>query len=183
MFEESGPSSRIEFYRASGPYGCLSNLYLAAVHFEGRTFPCSEYAYQFAKSNKPEIAEWLMAAPSPRLCASAAHGLLRYDVNPDWSRVKYERMRGVLLAKFGQHSPPGSRPCGYRRCRARRSIANRSYLGHRRQRQGQEPARRDAHGVARTDQRASSLRRVRRRICAFADGRRSAFRSRSLVRR
>jgi ribA/ribD-fused uncharacterized protein len=103
MFEEEAPSSRIEFYRSSGPYGCFSNLYMAEVDFEGRRFPCSEYAYQFAKPNKPAITEWLMAAPTPRLCASAAHGLLRYDVVSDWSTLKFSRMRAVLLAKFGQH--------------------------------------------------------------------------------
>jgi ribA/ribD-fused uncharacterized protein len=33
----------------------------------------------------------------------AAHGLYTWDIAPDWSRVKFDRMRGVLYAKFTQH--------------------------------------------------------------------------------
>jgi N-glycosidase YbiA len=95
-----GPSAQIEFYRAQGPYGCFSNLWLRPIVFEDREFRCSEYAYQFGKPNKPEIAEWLMAAPHPRLCAAAAHALLPYDVVPDWRPRRVDRMRRVLRVKF-----------------------------------------------------------------------------------
>jgi hypothetical protein len=33
----------------------------------------------------------------------AAHGLYIWDVAPDWSRIKFDRMRAVLRAKFDQH--------------------------------------------------------------------------------
>jgi hypothetical protein len=33
----------------------------------------------------------------------AAHGLYTWDIVPDWSQVKYDRMREVLHAKFTQH--------------------------------------------------------------------------------
>lgn len=33
----------------------------------------------------------------------AAHGLYTWDIAPGWSKVKFDRMRGVLYAKFSQH--------------------------------------------------------------------------------
>jgi ribA/ribD-fused uncharacterized protein len=94
----------IRFYRASEkPYGAFSNLYRRPVVFEGEEFATSEHAYQAGKARKPAVKEWLMAAPSPALLAMAAHGLYVWDVSPDWSKVKFERMKSVLLAKFTQH--------------------------------------------------------------------------------
>lgn len=92
--------SEIRFYRASGPYGFLSNLYPELVIFEGRGFTCAEYAYQFGKPAKPEVAAWLMAAPTPSLCAQAAHALFMWQVRSDWADIKVDRMRRVLAAKF-----------------------------------------------------------------------------------
>jgi hypothetical protein len=34
----------------------------------------------------------------------AAHGLYTWDIVPNWSKIKYERMKAVLRAKFVQHS-------------------------------------------------------------------------------
>ncbi|WP_336950247.1 NADAR family protein [Sphingobium aromaticivastans] len=94
----------IRFYRASEkPYGAFSNLYRRKIEFEGETFLTSEHAYQAGKARKPEVKAWLMAAPSPALLAMAAHGLYYWDVSPGWSQKKFDRMRGVLYAKFTQH--------------------------------------------------------------------------------
>lgn len=94
----------IRFYRASEkPYGAFSNLYRRPVTFEGEEFATSEHAYQAGKARKPAVKEWLMAAPSPALLAMAAHGLYVWDVSPNWSKVKFERMKNVLTAKFTQH--------------------------------------------------------------------------------
>ena len=94
----------IRFYRASEkPYGVFSNLYRRPIKFEGRIYPTSEHAYQAGKARKEEVREWLMAAPSPALLAMAAHGLYQWDIAPDWSRIKFDRMRGVLMAKFTEH--------------------------------------------------------------------------------
>jgi ribA/ribD-fused uncharacterized protein len=94
----------IRFYRASEkPYGGFSNLYRREVEFEGEIFATSEHAYQAGKARKPEVRKWLMAAPSPALLAMAAHGLYYWDIAPGWSRTKFDRMRGVLRAKFTQH--------------------------------------------------------------------------------
>lgn len=94
----------IRFYRASEkPYGAFSNLYRRAVEFEGETFTTSEHAYQAGKARKPEVRDWVLSAPSPSLVAMAAHGLYYWDIAPGWSRTKFDRMRGVLRAKFTQH--------------------------------------------------------------------------------
>ncbi len=94
----------IHFYRSNEkPYGPLSNLYKCAVAFEGRIFPTSEHAYQAGKARKETVREWVLSAPSPALVAMAAHGLYTWDIAPNWSKNKFDRMRGVLYAKFTQH--------------------------------------------------------------------------------
>jgi hypothetical protein len=95
----------IRFYRASEkPYGAFSNLYRRPILFEGETFMTSEHAYQAGKARKPEVRAWILSAPSPALVAMAAHGLYYWDIVPGWSRSKFDRMRGVLRAKFTQHA-------------------------------------------------------------------------------
>jgi ribA/ribD-fused uncharacterized protein len=94
----------IRFYRASEkPYGAFSNLYRRAIEFEGEVFPTSEHAYQAGKARKREVRDWVLSAPSPALVAMAAHGLYYWDIAPGWSRTKFDRMRGVIRAKFTQH--------------------------------------------------------------------------------
>ena len=92
------------FYRANEkPYGAFSNLYKREIEFEGDLFPTSEHAYQAGKARKPEVREWLLGAPSPALLAMAAHGLYVWDISPDWSKTKFDRMKRILIAKFTQH--------------------------------------------------------------------------------
>lgn len=96
--------SEIHFYRSNEkPYGVFSNLYRRAVVFEGREYPTAEHAYQAGKANKEEVREWILSAPSPALAAMAAHGLYTWDIVPNWSKIKFDRMREVLRAKFAQH--------------------------------------------------------------------------------
>lgn len=94
----------IRFYRASEePYGAFSNLYRRKISFEGEVFATSEHAYQAGKARRPEVRAWLMNAPTPALLAMAAHGLYYWDIAPGWSKIKFDRMREVLRAKFSQH--------------------------------------------------------------------------------
>lgn len=96
--------NEIRFYRANEkPYGPLSNLYRRAIVFEGEEYQTSEHAYQAGKARKEEVKKWLMAAPSPALLAMAAHGLYVWDVHPDWSKTKFDRMKRILVCKFTQH--------------------------------------------------------------------------------
>jgi len=97
--------AEIRFYRANEkPYGAFSNLYRREVRLDGQAFPTAEHAYQAAKARRREVRDWILAAPSPALLAMAAHGLYQWDIVPEWSRIKFERMRAVLSAKFTQHS-------------------------------------------------------------------------------
>jgi ribA/ribD-fused uncharacterized protein len=100
----SAGDGAIRFYRANEkPYGPFSNLYRRQVEFEGVVYPTSEHAYQAGKASKPAVRDWILAAPTPALAAMAAHGLYTWDVVPNWSEIKFDRMRGVLKAKFEQH--------------------------------------------------------------------------------
>jgi ribA/ribD-fused uncharacterized protein len=95
--------NEIRFYRTNEkPYGAFSNLFRRPVVFEDTTFATAEHAYQAGKARRPEVRDWLMAAPSPALLAMAAHGLYQWDITPSWSRIKVDRMRAVLQAKFTQ---------------------------------------------------------------------------------
>ena len=95
----------IRFYRSNEkPYGAFSNLYRRSVEFEGVTYPTSEHAYQAGKALKPTVRDWIQAAPTPALAAMAAHGLYTWDVVPNWTDIKFDRMRRVLRAKFAQHA-------------------------------------------------------------------------------
>lgn len=94
----------IRFYRSNEkPYGAFSNLFKRVIVFENREFPTAEHAYQAGKARKEAVREWILSAPSPALVAMAAHGLYTWDIAPDWSATKFDRMRGVLRAKFTQH--------------------------------------------------------------------------------
>lgn len=104
MRDETVGVAEIRFYRANEkPYGAFSNLHRRPVIYEGREYPTSEHAYQAGKARKESVREWILSAPSPSLVAMAAHGLYTWDIVPNWSRTKFDRMRGVLRAKFTQH--------------------------------------------------------------------------------
>jgi ribA/ribD-fused uncharacterized protein len=100
----SKQGKEIGFYRSNEkPFGAFSNLYRRPFSFEDREYPTAEHAYQAGKPSKKAVREWILSAPSPSLVAMAAHGLYSWDIVPDWSRIKFERMRAVLRAKFTQH--------------------------------------------------------------------------------
>ena len=95
----------ISFYRANEkPYGAFSNLFRRPIEFEGVVFPTAEHAYQAGKAAKQAVRDWILAGPAPALAAMAAHGLYTWDIVPNWANIKFDRMRGVLRAKFIQHS-------------------------------------------------------------------------------
>jgi hypothetical protein len=49
------------------------------------------------------VRQWILSAPTPSLVAMAAHGLYTWDIMPNWSKIKFDRMREVLRAKYTQH--------------------------------------------------------------------------------
>ena len=90
----------IRFYRATGKYGFLSNLYKKSLVFEEREFPTAEHAYQFGKFRDETAREWAMQAPKPHLLAILAHGLFAWDIVENWSKIKLNRMYRILRVKF-----------------------------------------------------------------------------------
>lgn len=90
----------IIFYKAAGEHGFLSNLYEQPLIVEGVVFPSAEHAYQYAKIKDPETREWVMQAPKPHLVSILAHGLFAWNIVSNWSKIKVQRMRAVLEAKF-----------------------------------------------------------------------------------
>lgn len=102
--EQPEEPAEIRFYRANEkPYGVFSNLYRRPIIFEGVEFPTAEHAYQAGKARKEAVRDWILSAPTPSLVAMAAHGLYTWDITPNWSKLKFERMREVLKAKYTQH--------------------------------------------------------------------------------
>jgi len=93
-------SKTIEFYRATGTHGFLSNLYKKSLIFEGIEFPTAEHAYQYGKFNDSKTREWAMKAPKPHLLAILAHGLFSWDIVENWSGIKVNRMLEILRVKF-----------------------------------------------------------------------------------
>jgi ribA/ribD-fused uncharacterized protein len=101
-------TDEIRFYRATGKYGFLSNLYPCRVAYytggESKTvFASAEHAYQWFKAKDEKTKEWIRLAPYPRLAAVVGHGLFPYDVMPNWNKNKVIIMRNVLLNKFGSN--------------------------------------------------------------------------------
>lgn len=95
--------AEIRFYRAIGLNGFLSNLWRCPVPFESRMFDSAEHAYQFGKPRRRVVSEHLVLADTPALVAFYAHALPPWEIRPDWSAVKIDRMRAVLAAKFSQN--------------------------------------------------------------------------------
>ena len=96
-------TEEIRFYRSTGKYGFLSNLYPCKVFCEGSTFESSEHAYQYGKSDDLNIKRYIKDAPTPALACIVGHGLFPYMVKEGWKDEKVNRMYGVLLLKFKQH--------------------------------------------------------------------------------
>ena len=102
--QDQPPLTEIHFYRSNEkPYGVFSNLFRRAIAFEGVEFPTAEHAYQAGKARKEAVRKWILSAPTPSLVAMAAHGLYTWDIVPNWSKIKFDRMREVLRAKYTQH--------------------------------------------------------------------------------
>jgi ribA/ribD-fused uncharacterized protein len=103
--KSGGTSNEIRFYRANEkPFGVFSNLFQRPLTFQGEVFATAEHAYQAGKARKKQVRDWILSAPTPGLVSMAAHGLYTWDIVPEWSKIKYDRMRAVLRAKFSQHA-------------------------------------------------------------------------------
>ena len=75
--------NKILFYRATGKYGFLSNLYKCPIEFEGLYFSSSEAAYQYGKVKDPRVGDWIISEPKQHLIAAAGHSLFVFDIIPN----------------------------------------------------------------------------------------------------
>lgn len=93
----------IKFYRSTGEYGFLSNLYPCNVIYGGIMHASSEHAYQFGKAKDGTVKGYIMNAPTPHLACIVGHGLFPWMVEDGWKEKKVPRMKAVLIAKFTQN--------------------------------------------------------------------------------
>ena len=98
-----GIENEIYFFRANEQWGEFSNLYQRSIEFENREYPTAEHAYQAGKPKREVVREWLLNAPHPCLVAIVGNYLPTWEIVPNFSQIKYARMRAVLRAKFSQH--------------------------------------------------------------------------------
>jgi len=76
----------------------LSNFHLAAVDFEGITYPSTEHAYQAAKVEDIEIRTLISNLSEAKQAKQASHWL---PTPENWHTVrKFEVMEQILKAKF-----------------------------------------------------------------------------------
>jgi hypothetical protein len=121
------------------------NLFRKAAHFQ-----TSEAAHQYGKPRKQKVADWIVLAPAPHLCAVVAHSLLPRDVRSDWKNVKVVRMRRVLHLKFDrkEHHPLWQISHGHRGRSFDRNIEHGRFLGYCKKGIGKNHAREVADGGA-----------------------------------
>ena len=79
-----------------GEYEFLSNMYATDVKVYGRTFSCSETAFQFAKCENPEEAEKI-ASLSGREAKAMGR---RITMRSDWDSARLPAMEEIVHAKF-----------------------------------------------------------------------------------
>src|SRR5262245_13970127 len=92
----------INFYSASGEYGCFSNFVGYPVRIGKKTWPTSEHYFQGQKFKDLETEESIRKAKSPMIAARMGRDRKK-PLRRDWESVKVGVMRDVVRAKFTQH--------------------------------------------------------------------------------
>lgn len=101
-----------------GPYRWLSNFHLAAVVYDGHTYPSTEHAYQAAKAldiqqrikfmtslEQCALDDSLLSleAYTVMTCAEAKRAGQKLPLRAEWEEIKLDVMRNVLYDKFQRH--------------------------------------------------------------------------------
>ena len=81
----------------------LSNFYLCSIIFDGQIYKSAEHAYQgehakFAK--RPDIFKAILDTPHAALAKSFGR---RIGKDPEWDKIKGDKMKAVLRCKFTQN--------------------------------------------------------------------------------
>ncbi|HEY8506448.1 MAG TPA: NADAR family protein [Gemmataceae bacterium] len=101
----SEPSSEtvIEFYSASGPYGCFSNFSKHSVFLKGKRWPTTEHFFQAQKFAGTGHEEEVRRCKTAREAANLGRSR-RLPLRRDWEKVKDRVMYEAVRAKFTQHA-------------------------------------------------------------------------------
>ncbi len=92
----------ILFYKATRPYGFMSNFFASPIDLDGEMWPTVEHYYQAQKFADPALRAKIRTAPAPgaaKQFAWAPDAVVRSD----WDAVRDEVMLAALRAKFTQH--------------------------------------------------------------------------------
>jgi hypothetical protein len=92
----------INFYRASGTYGCFSNFYRRPVKIGGKMWPTTEHFFQAMKFMEAEHQEAIREAKSPMDAAKMGRDRKR-PLRADWEEIKDDIMYSAVVIKFCQH--------------------------------------------------------------------------------
>jgi N-glycosidase YbiA len=96
-------SEVINFYSASGNYGCFSNFSPHPIGLNGKTWPTSEHFFQAQKFAGTRDEEEIRLAKSPMIAARMGRSRAR-PLRTDWNSVRDAIMYEAVLAKFTQHA-------------------------------------------------------------------------------
>jgi ribA/ribD-fused uncharacterized protein len=92
----------INFYSATGEYGCFSNFSRHAIHLSGKRWPTSEHFFQAQKFQGTEHEEAVRLCKTPRQAADMGRSR-KLPLRRDWESVKDQVMLEAVRAKFTQH--------------------------------------------------------------------------------
>lgn len=84
-------------FQFNGAWRWLSNFHPCQIEFEGVTYPSVEHAYQAAKTNDPQIRNFIATIQTASEAKRLGRGLKLRD---DWDEVKYTIMHRLLEKKF-----------------------------------------------------------------------------------
>ena len=92
----------------------LSNFYPCSVRFDGRCYVSAEHAYQGEKAITAKAYDKLsdiLKAPTAKEAKDIGNSI---PYNPLWERIKVDRMRDILNAKYRQNKELGDYLCSFK---------------------------------------------------------------------
>lgn len=99
---EENMADVIQFYSASGEYGCFSNFSRHGVFLAGKRWPTSEHYFQAQKFRGSEYEEEVRQCKTPKQAANLGRSRA-LPLRSDWESVKDAVMLEAVRAKFSQH--------------------------------------------------------------------------------
>lgn len=92
----------IEFYRAQGDYGFLSNFYPSPFSLNNKHYPTVEHFYQSRKFQHKPMEDIIIAADSPAEAFQLGRNA-NVPLREDWEEIKEAVMWEAINLKFQQN--------------------------------------------------------------------------------